>query len=346
MVLDDVAQRAGLVVEVAAALDADRLGHRDLDGVDVAPVPDRLEEAVAEAEDGEVLDRLLAEVVIDPIDLVLVEDGGDLAVEGLGAGQIGSERLLDDDARPAALRPAAATVARHRQAGPIELVDDLGVQARRDGQVEEPIPRRPAVAVDPVEPPRQLHEGGRVVEVPAVVLDPARERLPDRRLGRLVTAVLVDPFEQVLAELRVGQISPREADHGELRRQEAAQQGVVERRTQLALGQVTGRPADDHRARLGHPLQPQALAQRVRRRCRRRRGGRRDRRHRRARSRAGRISYTLPLGPRRPRYRSLIAWPPNSLRRAARTRSVYESGSRRLRKRSIRARVMIGAGTS
>ena len=84
VVLHDVAQRAGLVVELAAALDADRLGHRDLHAVDVAAVPDRLEQAVAEAEDGEVLDRLLAEVMVDPIDLVLVEDLGDLAVQGAG----------------------------------------------------------------------------------------------------------------------------------------------------------------------------------------------------------------------------------------------------------------------
>ena len=65
------------VVELAAALDADRLGHGDLDRVDVAPIPDRLEEPVAEAEDGEVLDRLLAQVVVDAVDLVLVEDVAD-----------------------------------------------------------------------------------------------------------------------------------------------------------------------------------------------------------------------------------------------------------------------------
>ena len=70
VVLHDVAQRAGLVVELAAALDADRLGHGDLHRVDVAAVPDRLEEAISEAEDRQVLDRLLAQVMIDPINLV------------------------------------------------------------------------------------------------------------------------------------------------------------------------------------------------------------------------------------------------------------------------------------
>ena len=74
MVLEDVAARAGLLVELAAALDAEVLGHGDLDVVDVAPVPERLEDAVAEAEDHQVADGLLAQVVVDAVDLRLVED--------------------------------------------------------------------------------------------------------------------------------------------------------------------------------------------------------------------------------------------------------------------------------
>ncbi len=69
VVLDHVADHARLVVVVAPLLHPQLLGHGDLDVVDVAPVPDRLEDAVGEAEDEEVLDRLLPEVVIDPVDL-------------------------------------------------------------------------------------------------------------------------------------------------------------------------------------------------------------------------------------------------------------------------------------
>ena len=61
----------GLVVVAAALLDADGLGHGDLHVVDVAPIPDGLEDAVGEPERHQVLDGLLPEVVIDPIDLVL-----------------------------------------------------------------------------------------------------------------------------------------------------------------------------------------------------------------------------------------------------------------------------------
>ena len=69
MVLENVADRAGLLVERSAVLDADRLGHRDLHVVHVAPVPERLEDAVPEAEDQQVADRLLPEVVVDAVDL-------------------------------------------------------------------------------------------------------------------------------------------------------------------------------------------------------------------------------------------------------------------------------------
>ena len=69
MVLENVADRAGLLVEGSAVLDADRLGHRDLHVVHVAAVPERLEDAVPEAEDQQVADRLLPEVVVDAVDL-------------------------------------------------------------------------------------------------------------------------------------------------------------------------------------------------------------------------------------------------------------------------------------
>ena len=74
MVLDDVAEGAGFLVEGPAAFDADGFGGGDLDVVDVVAVPDGLEDAVGEAEDEDVLDGLFAEVVVDAEDLVFVED--------------------------------------------------------------------------------------------------------------------------------------------------------------------------------------------------------------------------------------------------------------------------------
>src|SRR5215467_13651149 len=69
MVRDHVPQCAGFFIETAAALDTDGLGNRDLNVVDMVAVPQRLEDAVGETQHQDVLDRFLAEKVIDPIDL-------------------------------------------------------------------------------------------------------------------------------------------------------------------------------------------------------------------------------------------------------------------------------------
>ncbi len=63
----------GSVVIARPAPDAEGLGHGDLDAVDAVPVPEGLEERVGEPEHQEVLDGLLAEVVVDPVDLFFLE---------------------------------------------------------------------------------------------------------------------------------------------------------------------------------------------------------------------------------------------------------------------------------
>ena len=103
MVLDDVARGADAVVVAGAAADADVLGHGDLHVVDVVGVPDRLEHLVGEAQRQQVLDRLLAEVVVDPEDRVRREDALDDVVELARALEVVAERLLDDDPAPRAV---------------------------------------------------------------------------------------------------------------------------------------------------------------------------------------------------------------------------------------------------
>src|SRR5581483_44935 len=98
VVLDDVAERAGLLVERPTVLDAELLRDRDLHVVDVAAVPQRLEDRVREPQREDVLDGLLREVVVDPVDLVLREDLVELRVEVERGLQVVPERLLDDDA--------------------------------------------------------------------------------------------------------------------------------------------------------------------------------------------------------------------------------------------------------
>jgi len=57
---------------------------RNLHHVDVAAIPDRLENGVVEPEHHDVLDRLLPQVVIDAVNLIFVQHALDLAIQSLG----------------------------------------------------------------------------------------------------------------------------------------------------------------------------------------------------------------------------------------------------------------------
>ena len=84
MILQDVAERTCLLIEGTTALYADRLRHSDLNVVNVAAVPDRLEDEVAETEDQDVPHRLFSKVMINAVDLTFAEDLANLAVQANG----------------------------------------------------------------------------------------------------------------------------------------------------------------------------------------------------------------------------------------------------------------------
>ena len=116
VVLDHVGQRAGFLVIGAAAFHADRFGRRDLHVIHVAAVPQRLEDAVAEAEGQDVLHGLLAQVMIDAVDLGFVEDFVQAVAQLARAGQVVAEGLFHHQAPPAA---ALAEARPRRCPGPL-----------------------------------------------------------------------------------------------------------------------------------------------------------------------------------------------------------------------------------
>ncbi len=73
MVLHHIAQRARLVIIPAAPFHADAFGHGDLHMVYVLAVPERFKQSIGKADRHQVLHGFFAEVMVYPVNLVLIE---------------------------------------------------------------------------------------------------------------------------------------------------------------------------------------------------------------------------------------------------------------------------------
>jgi len=96
-------------------------------------------DGVGGAKDQQVLDGLHAQVVVDPVDLLLVEVRVHDAVELARRAQVPAERLLDDQPRPsgAAAQPCLT------QPG-----DRIRKRLRRQGEVEDPVAGKAMFALE------------------------------------------------------------------------------------------------------------------------------------------------------------------------------------------------------
>ncbi len=138
MILHDVANGADFLVERAAALHAELLGHGDLHVLDVVAVPNRLEKGIGEAEIEQILHRLLAQIVIDAeygrFGKYLVKR----AVERLRRREIAAEGLLDDDPGMAWRNPDFArpcTTLREHARGNRKIMDRPGRGAQAPASI-------------------------------------------------------------------------------------------------------------------------------------------------------------------------------------------------------------------
>ena len=242
VVLNHVTQRAGLLVIRAAALDADRLRHRDLHLGHVIAVPDGLEDAVGEPEHEDVLDGLFAEVVIDPVDLLFLEDAHELPVQCPRAFQIAAERFLHDDARPAAVDAG--------EAGGAEARDDIVVETGRCRAVEEPVARAAPRGLDLLEALLQPGVQLRRVRVAGDIEEAARKAIPHVLRGDLESREARDALAHASAEGLVRHLAASRPDDGERLGQRPRRVEAPQRRHQLAVRQVSGGAEDDKRERL------------------------------------------------------------------------------------------------
>ena len=238
MVRHHVAQRAGCVVEAAAMADAELLVDGDLHVVDVIAIPDRLEHAVGEAQHQDVLDRLLAEVVIDPVDLVLVEDFQQCAVQGLGRGEVGAERLFDH-------QPPPRAVGLLQQTGAAELAADRRECIRRRCQIEQPVAAGLRVLASSSSSCTRIasNEAGSFGSASMLVTH-SQQALGDRIVHR-AGGELAQALHQAVAQFVVRHALAGDADHAEFVGQQVGRLEVIERRDHQPVRQVAGY-AEDH----------------------------------------------------------------------------------------------------
>src|SRR5580692_11667840 len=98
MILNHVADRAGLIIESAPTLDPESFRHGDLDGFDMLTVPDRLQGRVCKAEEKHIMDRLLPKIMIDAKDRFLIKSAKKNPVEFPGRGEVPAKGFFDNNA--------------------------------------------------------------------------------------------------------------------------------------------------------------------------------------------------------------------------------------------------------
>ena len=237
MVRHHVAERAGGVVEAAAMADADLLVDGDLHMVDVIAIPDRLEHAVGEAQHQDVLHRFLAEIVIDPVDLVLVYDVQQFVVQGFRRGEVGAERLFDH-------QPPPCAVGLLQHAGAAELAADRCERGRRRRQIEQPVAAGRAVGFQFLQPlPHGVERGG-VLWIGLDAGDAFQKAGCDLVVHR-AGGVLAQALHQAVAQGVVRGALAGDADHAEFVGQQSGGFKIIERGHHQPVRQVAG-GAEDH----------------------------------------------------------------------------------------------------
>ena len=257
MVGHHVAQRTGLLVELAALLHAHRLRHGDLHVIDPVAIPDRLEQSVGETERHDALDRVLSQKMIDPKDLVLVQRAQDASVQFARRVQAVAERLLDHHAAPEPGLPVLvlALIGELRLA---ELFDRGAKEPIGDREVEDGVALRAmglfCVTQCAANLLVELGLGQIALDVGHFLREPLPRRLVDPIDVELRARIPDEGFQHVVkmvAPAFRGPFGQIHADQRKFLRQHLGAREVVESRDQQALGQVATGAEDHHGAGIG-----------------------------------------------------------------------------------------------
>ena len=196
---------------------------------DAATPPQRLEQRIAEPQRDQVLHRLLAEVVIDAIDLLFGEDRAHTAIDELGGGAVVAQRLLEHHARFRCHDPGGREVVageREQTRSGRQENDASGVLAALERRV-------------------QLSEVLRVGRIHLHVVHLRGEGAPaslrELVLGEMLAATRFDLREII----RLREVRARHRKHAGRRPHLSGNVTAIKRRHQLAHGEVA-RSAEQH----------------------------------------------------------------------------------------------------
>src|SRR5262245_3601309 len=145
--------------------------------INVVPVPDWLKQSIGKAQHEDVLYRLLAEIMIDAIDLVLFEDIKQFSVEHARGCEIGPERLFDDYPTPGAIVLAC-------KAGTAEMATDRRERSRRRREIEQAIATCRPHLFDAVQFLPQGFVGSRILSLAAHMRDAVQQSIGNHIVDR------------------------------------------------------------------------------------------------------------------------------------------------------------------
>ncbi len=206
-------------------------------------VPDRLEHAVGKAQHQDVLHRFLAEIVIDPVDLVLVHQLQEFGIEVLGRFEVGAEWFFHH--QPSPRRPVFL-----QHAGAAELLRDRQEGARRGRQIEQPVAAGLALGFDLLKLAAHGVERGGILVVGLDAGD-AGEQLFGHRVVDLAGRELPQARHQAFGQLRGRHALAGDADEAEVFGQEVAGGEIIERGNHQAVREIAGDAEQDEAAIVG-----------------------------------------------------------------------------------------------
>src|SRR5271166_4796284 len=146
--------------------------------------------------------------MIDPIDLLLRENGLDVVVECLGRVEIVPKRFLDDDPPPVSVLLLGKT-------GLAKLLHDLTEKLRGRCHVEQVILVGAELLVDGTKHLTKLCKGGRIAKITAHVVERLLKTVP--RLGSVV--LRLEKSAYFLAKVVQAHVIDSDADHRKFSRQ-------------------------------------------------------------------------------------------------------------------------------